>query len=157
MTTKWFFVHHSWPNWNLDMPVFEERGKPEYPERTSLSKGENQQQTHIWRRRRHLNPGHIGRRRVLSPMRHPCSRCSYLSQQVINLYMLFIQGSYRSVEPTMFQNLRLNLLLLELSELEQTAAQSTGPSLWSFTTKVQKRPVLGIPDTNLLLTVLGPW
>ena len=32
-------------NWNLKMLVFEERGKPEYPEKTSQSKGENQQQT----------------------------------------------------------------------------------------------------------------
>ena len=36
----------SWSNWNLEMLVFEERGKPEYPEKkTSRSKGENQQQT----------------------------------------------------------------------------------------------------------------
>ena len=35
----------SWSNWNLEMLVFEERGKQEYPENTSWSKGENQQQT----------------------------------------------------------------------------------------------------------------
>ena len=35
----------SWSNWNLEMLVFEEKGKPEYPEKTSRSKGENQQQT----------------------------------------------------------------------------------------------------------------
>ena len=29
--------------------------------------------THIWRRRRDLNPGHIGGRRVLSPLRYPFS------------------------------------------------------------------------------------
>ena len=29
--------------------------------------------THIWRRRRDLNPGHIGGRRVLSPLHHHCS------------------------------------------------------------------------------------
>ena len=33
----------SWSNWNLETLVFEERGKPE--EKTSKSKGENQQQT----------------------------------------------------------------------------------------------------------------
>ena len=32
-------------NWNLEVLVFEERGKPEYPEKTSRSKDENQQQT----------------------------------------------------------------------------------------------------------------
>ena len=35
----------SWSNWNLEMLVFEERGKAEYPEKTFRSKGENQQQT----------------------------------------------------------------------------------------------------------------
>ena len=29
---------------------------------------------HIWRRRRNLNLGHTGGRRVLSPLLHPCSR-----------------------------------------------------------------------------------
>ena len=43
-------------------------GKTGVPE-TSRSKGENQQQ---WLRRRDLNPGHTGGRRVLSPLRHPC-------------------------------------------------------------------------------------
>ena len=32
-------------NWNLEALVFEERKKPEYAEKTSQSKGENQQQT----------------------------------------------------------------------------------------------------------------
>ena len=44
--------------------------------KTSRSKNENQQQTqpmYIWRRVLESNPGHIGGRRVLSPLRHPCS------------------------------------------------------------------------------------
>ena len=32
-------------SWNLEMLVFEERGKPEYPEKNSRSRDENQQQT----------------------------------------------------------------------------------------------------------------
>ena len=32
-------------NWNLEMLVLEERGKPEYPEKNLSSKEENQQQT----------------------------------------------------------------------------------------------------------------
>ena len=32
-------------NWNLEVLVFKERGKPVYPEKNSRSKGENQQQT----------------------------------------------------------------------------------------------------------------
>ena len=42
------------------------------------AKGENQQQTQptysVWRRRRELNPGHIGGRQALSPLRHQGSR-----------------------------------------------------------------------------------
>ena len=56
----------SWSNWNLEMLVFEERGKAEYPEKNPQRKGENLQQTRRW----DLNPGHIGGRRVLSPLYH---------------------------------------------------------------------------------------
>ena len=55
------------------MLVFEERGKPEYPKK-NLSEQRREpttNSTHIWRRRRDLNPGHIGGRRELSPLRHP--------------------------------------------------------------------------------------
>ena len=65
----------SWSNWNLEMLVFEERGKPEYPEKNLLEQGREPttNSSHIWHRRRDLNPGYIGGRRVLSPLRHPCS------------------------------------------------------------------------------------
>ena len=65
----------SWSNWNLEMLVFEERGKPEYPEKNLSEQGREPttNSTHIWRQRRDLNPGHTGGRRVLSPLRHPCS------------------------------------------------------------------------------------
>ena len=65
----------SWSNWNLEMLVFEERGKPEYPEKSLSEQGRQPttNSTHIWRRRWELNPGHIGGRRVLSPRRHPRS------------------------------------------------------------------------------------
>ena len=64
---------NSWSNWNLEMLVFEERGKPEYPEKNlSEQRGEpGTNSTHIWHRRQDLNPGHIDGRRVLSPLRHP--------------------------------------------------------------------------------------
>ena len=35
----------SWSNWNLEMVVFKEWGKPEYPEKNIRGKGENKQQT----------------------------------------------------------------------------------------------------------------
>ena len=40
--------------------------------------------THIWRRRQDSKPGHIGGRRALSPLRHPCSPY-YLYQLAYNL------------------------------------------------------------------------
>ena len=43
-----------WSNWNLEMLVFEERGKPEYLEK-NLSEQRREpttNSTHIWRRRR---------------------------------------------------------------------------------------------------------
>ena len=65
----------SWSNWKLEMCVLEERGKPKYPEK-NLSEQRREPTTnltYIWRRRRDLNPGHIAGRRVLSPLRLPCS------------------------------------------------------------------------------------
>ena len=63
----------SWSNWNLEMLVFEERGKPEYPEKNLSEKRREPttNSTHMRRRRWDLNPGQIGGRRVLSPLRHP--------------------------------------------------------------------------------------
>ena len=55
------------------MLVFKERGKPEYPEK-NLSEQRREpttNSTHIWRRRQDLSPGHIGGRRVVSPLYHP--------------------------------------------------------------------------------------
>ena len=54
----------SWSNGNLEMLVFEEKGKPEYAEK-NLSERRREpttNSTHIWRRRRDLNPSLIGGR-----------------------------------------------------------------------------------------------
>ena len=59
--------------WNLEMMVFEERGKPEYPEK-NLSEHRREpttNSTHMWRRHRNLNQGHIVGRPALSPLRYP--------------------------------------------------------------------------------------
>jgi len=65
---------NSQSNWNLEMLIFVEGRKPENPEKNPRSKGENQQQTQptydAWSE---SNPGHIGGRRALSPLRHACS------------------------------------------------------------------------------------
>ena len=48
------FDYQSWSNWNLEMLIFEKRGKLEYHKKTFQSKGENEQQTqptcgiHTW-------------------------------------------------------------------------------------------------------------
>ena len=57
------------------MLVFEEKEKPENPEKNLSEQGREPttNSTHIWRRVQESNPGHIGGRRVLSPLRHPCS------------------------------------------------------------------------------------
>ena len=56
-------------NWNLEMLVFVEGGKPEYPEKNPRSRDENQQQTQP---SFGVNSGN--RTRVLSPRAplHPC-------------------------------------------------------------------------------------
>jgi len=54
--------------------VLGEGGKPENPEKNPWSKDENQQQTQpTYDTRPELNPGHIGGRRALSSLGHPCS------------------------------------------------------------------------------------
>ena len=56
------------------MLVFEERGKPEYPEKNlSEQSREPTNSAHIWRRVLESNPGHIGGRWALSPLHQPCS------------------------------------------------------------------------------------
>ena len=79
-------VYHSWSKCNLEMLVFEERGNPKYPEK-NLSEQRREpttNATHMWRRRRDLNPGHIGGRRALSPLRHPCSPHGISLQRILH-------------------------------------------------------------------------
>ena len=55
--------------------IGEAGGKPEYPDK-NLSDQERESttnSTHTWRQRQDSNLGHIGGRRVLSPLLHPCS------------------------------------------------------------------------------------
>ena len=52
----------SWSNWNLEVLFFENRVKPEFPEKNLSEQGREPttNSTHIWRQHRDLNPGHIG-------------------------------------------------------------------------------------------------
>ena len=55
---------------------------------TSRSKRENQQQTQpTWHRRWDLNSGHIGGRRLLSPLHHPCPPTNISSHLPVLLLM----------------------------------------------------------------------
>ena len=69
-----------WPsdsgwNWNLEMLVFEEREKLEYPEKNLSEQGcePTTNSTYKRRRARESNLGHICGRQVLSPLHHPYS------------------------------------------------------------------------------------
>ena len=54
------------------MLVFEERGKPEYPEKNlSEQSREPTNSAHLWRRVRESNPGHIGGRQVIYHCANP--------------------------------------------------------------------------------------
>ena len=74
---------------NIHM-VFEERGKPEYPDKNLTEEiREPTNSTHLWHRIWESNPGHIGGRRVLSPLGYPCS----LSPCVIRGFSLLFKNT----------------------------------------------------------------
>ena len=70
------FVHCCQIKLEFGVLAFVERawGKPENPEKNPRSKDENHQQTQpTYGTGQVSNPGHIGGKRALSPLRHPCS------------------------------------------------------------------------------------
>ena len=68
------------------MLVFEEREKPEYPEKNlSEQSREPTNSAHLWRQVRESNLGHTDGRQALSPLRQPCSPSSQqLSEGITN-------------------------------------------------------------------------
>ena len=100
MRTRWNVSVGSRSNRNLEVLVFKGRGKPEYPMKTLSEQGREPItiSTHTWRRRQDLNPGHIGGRRVLSPLRHPCSpkmhtfRCRLRPSVHVNTLSVFSEN-----------------------------------------------------------------
>ena len=64
---------HSRSKWNLEVLVFKERGKSEYPEKNLLEQRREltTNSTHMWNRHRDLNLGHISGRQV-------CHHCTWL-------------------------------------------------------------------------------
>ena len=68
-------LDHSWSKRDLEILVFEEKGKPECLEK-KLLKARTEPITNSTRkrhRRRGLNPSHIGGKRVVSTLHHPSS------------------------------------------------------------------------------------
>ena len=75
MSTRWNVSVRSRSNWNLEVLVFKEKGKPKYSEK-NVSEQRRESATnsiHVWLRHQDSNMGHIGGRRALSPLRHSCS------------------------------------------------------------------------------------
>ena len=94
-------------NWNLEVLVFEERGKPEYPEKNLSEQGREPttNSTHIWRR------PHIDGRRVLSPLRHPCRERDWgetphtqLARVTLTLFLRYAKPVLRKKNPTVLQS-----------------------------------------------------
>ena len=95
-------------NWNLKQLAFEEREKPEYPEKNLSEQGREPttNSTHIWLRCCDLSPGHIGGRRVhhkcttLAPhtvtLHCSCSLSVLLCTQPFTLINI---GEYSKVSP----------------------------------------------------------
>ena len=94
-------IINKWLNWNLEMLLFEERGKPEYPEK-NLSEQRREpttNSTHIWHWRQDLNVGHNGGKRVLSPLRH-----HLLPKELkpsLNMNRIFYKNIFRSIDWTL--------------------------------------------------------
>ncbi len=66
------YVHPKSTELEFGVWVFVEGGDPENPEKNPRSRNENQQQTQpMYGTGPESNPGDIGGRRVLSPLRHP--------------------------------------------------------------------------------------
>ena len=77
------------------MLVFQERRKPEYPEKnlSEQSREPTTNSTHIWRRVRESNPGHIGGRRALSPLRQLCSPKNWKKKVKLEIISKIIQST----------------------------------------------------------------
>ena len=73
---QWLFIHCFQIELEFGVLIFVEGGKPENPEKNPGSRDENQQQTQPARDAGSGNRTRataVGGRRVLSPLRHPCS------------------------------------------------------------------------------------
>ena len=117
----------SWSNCSLEELGFEERGKPEYPEK-NLSEQRREpttNSTHRWRRRRDLNPGHIGGRPVPSPLRHPLLPKLFPSLGKVGLTTgVYVRYSFRTAGVSSFTS--------QKQQISESAQCETGPTFFLF-------------------------
>ena len=105
---------------SIQMLVFDERGKPEYPGKNlSWQSREPTNSIQIWHRVRKSNPRHIGGRQVLSPLGQPCHQMISLSYWWPVETTLWQLSSYNSksdnVEPWYTRAVLLAIFTLMLS------------------------------------------
>ena len=140
------------------MLVFEERGKPEYPEK-NLSEQRREpttNSTHIWRRRRDLNPGHIGGRRALTPLRHPlvyqnCVKVITFYFSMVAWYLLLVSSYSWCLRDLRVQCLELYTACI-LSHYHWDKAFHF-PGKFHFLVKTITDPIrLGVVYWNLVLS-----
>ena len=90
-----------WPsnsrsNWNLEMLVFEERGKPDYPEKSLSSKTrtKNKLNLHLTPSPR-IEPGSHSWEANAQPLRHPCDvkRLTFQKEALLTLTKLSVRKS----------------------------------------------------------------
>jgi len=84
-----------WKSW-----FFEERGKPEYLEKhlSEQRREPTTNSTHWWLWRQGLNVAHIGGRRVLSPLCHPCFEtccCCFAAHSALGLVTMIVLWVFR--------------------------------------------------------------
>ena len=113
------------------MLVFEERGKPEQPEKNLLKQRREPttNSTHIWSRRWDLNLGHIGGRRAPSPLHLP------LLLLVKSQYQYSLSGGYHANHSKWQACLQARALPTKILPITMTETRFYEPARLSTTTK----------------------
>ena len=112
------------------MLVFVERGKLEYPKKNiSVQSREPTNSTHIWRRVWESNLGHIGGRRMLSPLRHRCTSWVSPVRRLFKSRVYFKTIFLKSVTIIMVDHLQILLKTETCLKLERRRPWYTGKIL----------------------------
>ena len=112
-------------NWNLEVLVFEERGKPD-KNLSEQGREPTTNSTHIWRRRWDSNPGHIGGRRLLLPLRHPRRERDWGETPHTKLARVTLTRFLRYAKPVLRKKNRLFCSLKPLKTPQEMYKQAHG-------------------------------